>query len=82
MFAPFPSSRVSYDNIDKKWYPEISHHWQNPRIPVPCILVGLKADIRNDAEAIKEMNKKNCEPISEEEVGLGLDSKGCWKAHF
>ena len=64
----FIHSRTSFDNIEKKWHPEISHHWQNPKTPVPCILVGLKADIRNDAEAIKELNKKNCEPISEEEV--------------
>lgn len=31
---------------------------------MPCILVGLKADLRNDAEAIKELAKKNQEPIT------------------
>ena len=31
---------------------------------MPCILVGLKADLRNDAEAIKELAKKNLEPIT------------------
>ena len=27
-------------------------------------MVGLKTDLRNDAEAIKELAKKNAEPIS------------------
>ena len=35
---------------------------------VPCILVGLKSDLRNDVEAMKELSKKNCEPISKEEA--------------
>ena len=70
----FICSPVSFENIEKKvvlfsrfdtqWYPEISHHWQNTKIPVPCILVGLKSDLRTDAEAIKELAKKNIEPIS------------------
>ena len=68
-------SRVSFENIEKKWYPEISHHWQNPKVKVPCILVGLKSDLRNDVEAMKELSKKNCEPISKEEVGY----HGCVK---
>ena len=63
-------SRVSFENIEKKWYPEISHHWQNPKVKVPCILVGLKSDLRNDVEAMKELSKKNCEPISKEEVAF------------
>ena len=70
MFCCLPHSRVSFDNIEKKWHPEISHHWQNTKVPVPCILVGLKADVRNDAEAMKELTRRNCEPVSFEEVSI------------
>lgn len=66
---------MSFENIEKKvgfpcfsqpqWYPEISHHWQNTKIPVPCILVGLKGDLRTDPETIKELAKKNIELVSQ-----------------
>lgn len=49
-----------------QWHPEISHHWQN-KPPVPCILVGLKADLRDNAETLKELAKKNAEPITVEQ---------------
>ncbi|KAK8809169.1 hypothetical protein WA171_001292 [Blastocystis sp. BT1] len=67
-------NRVSFENIEKKWHPEISHHWQNTKVPVPCILVGLKADVRNDAEAMKDLTRKNCEPVSPEEVDMNRES--------
>ncbi|KAI8916001.1 ras-related C3 botulinum toxin substrate 2 [Gorgonomyces haynaldii] len=36
--------RESFDNIEKKWIPEIKHYCPN----VPILLVGLKADLRDD----------------------------------
>lgn len=34
---------------------------------MPCILVGLKTDLRDNADTIKELAKKNSEPISAEQ---------------
>ncbi|ETO04447.1 hypothetical protein RFI_32949 [Reticulomyxa filosa] len=39
-------SEDSYSNVTEKWVPEISHHAPG----VPIILVGTKADLRNDTK--------------------------------
>jgi Ras-related C3 botulinum toxin substrate 1 len=54
---------TSYENIKNKWFPEIQHHAPG----VPCILVGLKLDLRNDAKTIKELQEKRMAPISKEQ---------------
>lgn len=41
------SSANSFDNIYMKWLPEITHF-----SPAPYILVGLKADHRDDPEIV------------------------------
>jgi Ras-related C3 botulinum toxin substrate 1 len=45
---------ASYENVKTKWYPEVSHHCQN----VPLILVGTKADLRDDPNFLKDMQGK------------------------
>ncbi|ETO08845.1 ras-related C3 botulinum toxin substrate 2 isoform 1 [Reticulomyxa filosa] len=39
-------SEDSYSNVTEKWVPEVSHHAPG----VPIILVGTKADLRNDTK--------------------------------
>ena len=46
-------SKSSYDNIKTKWIPEIKHH--NP--DTPFLLCGLKTDLRNDQDLIKQIGQ-------------------------
>ncbi|KAJ8762339.1 hypothetical protein K2173_007497 [Erythroxylum novogranatense] len=43
-------SKASYENVAKKWIPELRHH--APRVPV--ILVGTKLDLREDKQFVVE----------------------------
>ena len=47
-------SPSSYENVLSKWVPEIQHHAAN----VPIILVGTKADLRNNAEISQQLSAK------------------------
>uniref|UniRef100_A0A158PBD8 SB domain-containing protein n=1 Tax=Angiostrongylus cantonensis TaxID=6313 RepID=A0A158PBD8_ANGCA len=40
---------ASFENVRAKWYPEVSHHCPT----TPIILVGTKADLRDDGETIE-----------------------------
>lgn len=39
-------SKASYENISKKWIPELRHYAPN----VPIVLVGTKLDLRDDKQ--------------------------------
>jgi len=54
----------SFDNCKSKWYPEIQHHAPN----VPIILVGTKADLRNDANMLQQLQAKGLSVISKEQA--------------
>lgn len=56
------TSPTSFDNISSKWHPEITHHAPG----TPFILVGTKADLRNDPETLQRLNKKGYAPIPKE----------------
>eukprot|EP00243_Klebsormidium_subtile_P013387 TRINITY_DN878_c0_g1_i2.p1 TRINITY_DN878_c0_g1~~TRINITY_DN878_c0_g1_i2.p1 ORF type:complete len:199 (+),score=32.01 TRINITY_DN878_c0_g1_i2:513-1109(+) len=43
-------SKASYENIAKKWIPELKHYAQN----VPIILVGTKLDLRDDRQFFED----------------------------
>ncbi|KAK8807842.1 hypothetical protein WA158_007371 [Blastocystis sp. Blastoise] len=58
---------TSFENIEKKWYPEINQYWTEKDKPVPCILVGTKTDLRTDQNNIKTLAKMNQEPITTEQ---------------
>jgi Ras-related C3 botulinum toxin substrate 1 len=48
------SQPQSFANIENKWKPELDHHAPN----TPFIIVGTKADLREDAQTLKQMEEK------------------------
>ena len=51
----------SFENIEKKWIPEIAKYCPN----APFVLVGTKTDLRNDdSPVVKKLRDNNMEPIS------------------
>jgi Ras-related C3 botulinum toxin substrate 1 len=54
----------SFENIKSKWWPEIQHHAPG----VPILLVGTKADLRNDQSMISQLQAKGLHVISQEEA--------------
>eukprot|EP01092_Planopodium_desertum_P007846 TRINITY_DN32434_c0_g2_i1.p1 TRINITY_DN32434_c0_g2~~TRINITY_DN32434_c0_g2_i1.p1 ORF type:complete len:203 (-),score=29.99 TRINITY_DN32434_c0_g2_i1:76-663(-) len=53
-------SPTSYANVTEKWYPELKHY--NPTTPI--VLVGSKADLREDATAIKRLAEHKLAPVT------------------
>jgi Ras-related C3 botulinum toxin substrate 1 len=60
-------SPVTFENVKKKWHPEVSHF--NPKPPI--ILVGTKLDLRNKPETLQSLKEAGLEPIPEE-AGIKL----------
>ena len=56
-------SRVSFDNITAKWYPEIRHHCPT----TPCLLLGTKIDLRDDQHILEHINNIGTTMVSYEE---------------
>ncbi|KAG8354353.1 hypothetical protein FVEN_g7643 [Fusarium venenatum] len=50
----------SLENVKKTWISKVSNFMPN----VPCILVGLKKDLRDDPKTIEELKKDNQQPVS------------------
>ena len=63
-------SRASYENVQYRWLPEVRLHCPGAKI----ILVGLKQDLRGDAEVLRTLRSKGHEPISSDD-GLQLATK-------
>ncbi|RLN38520.1 hypothetical protein BBJ28_00008559 [Nothophytophthora sp. Chile5] len=57
-------SRASFENVKSKWLPEIRHHAPG----IPFILVGTKADLRDDEDTLEKLREKKLAPISKEQV--------------
>jgi len=53
-------SPYSFENIRKKWVPEISRYAPGK----PIILVGCKVDLRDDQDARERLSQKKLAPIS------------------
>jgi len=53
-------SPYSFEHVREKWYPEIHRH--SPDVPI--ILVGTKADLRNDEDALERLSSRKLAPIS------------------
>ncbi|XP_059469399.1 ras-related protein ced-10-like [Neocloeon triangulifer] len=54
----------SFVNMKLKWIPELRHYC--PRTPI--LLVGTKADLRNDIETIARLRESNMEVVSNAEA--------------
>jgi len=50
----------SFQNVEKKWFKEITEH--APEVPI--LLVGTKSDLRTKQEAIQSLKENNQEPIT------------------
>mmetsp|Transcript_63061 Transcript_63061/g.131077 ORF Transcript_63061/g.131077 Transcript_63061/m.131077 type:complete len:200 (+) Transcript_63061:149-748(+) len=64
----------SFAHIDTKWKPELAHHAPD----VPFLIVGTKADLRNDEKTLAAMEEKNktiksYDEYSEEALALGAE---------
>lgn len=55
---------TSLSNVCQKWFPELRHH--NP--DTPFILVGLKADLRNNAAVKQKLARRGRTLVSKEEA--------------
>ena len=49
---------ASFDNVLKKWIPEVRRHCNS----VPIILVGLKRDLRDDVNKFERLKKNGLSP--------------------
>jgi GTPase SAR1 family protein len=57
------SVHASYENIKKKWIPEIKQNVPS----APIILVGTKADLRQDDDMINQLKLRGKTPITTEQ---------------
>lgn len=60
----------TYDNVDRKWIPELRHHCPT----VPILLVATKVDLREDRNVIEALAKKGSTPLQKVR-GLELAKK-------
>jgi len=58
-------SMTSFENVYKKWFPEIHSHMDTGR-KTPIILVGTKSDLRKKAAMLETMKAAGEEPVSVE----------------
>jgi len=56
-------SHSSYENVRRKWVPELDHHVKG----VPIILVGTKTDLRDDPKALAELKEEARSPLTAED---------------
>lgn len=57
-------NRDSFQNVKHVWKPELNQHASG----VPIMLVGTKADLRDDAGAVAELEGKSQTPVTEAEA--------------
>ncbi|KAL2867693.1 cell division control protein 42 [Aspergillus lucknowensis] len=53
----------SLESLREKWVPEVCHH--APR--VPCLVVGLKTDLRDDPRVVKQLKGLKMGPVERDE---------------
>jgi len=69
-------SPSSFENVIKKWYPEITQHMESKP---PIIVVGTKSDLRNKQAAIDNLKATGEEPITQD-MGRSLTAEiGAYK---
>lgn len=58
------TSKASLGNVEEKWIPEVHHHCPD----APIILVGTKADLREDPDELARLEAKGEKVVNEEQV--------------
>jgi len=53
-------SPTSLENVEAKWVPELQHYARG----TPIILVGTKADLREEPKVIEKLAQEKMEPVS------------------
>jgi len=66
-------SPSSFENIKIRWYPELQHHCPG----TPCLLVGTKLDLREDAAIIEGLKNQGLAPIPREQGETLCREIGC-----
>jgi len=56
-------SPSSFENIKIRWFPELQHHCPG----TPCLLVGTKLDLRDDAAVIEGLRNQGLSTITKEQ---------------
>jgi GTPase SAR1 family protein len=57
-------SSVSFGNVTAKWFPELKHFCPD----VPFLLIGTKADQRNDTEELKKIKQTGLSIVTTEQA--------------
>ncbi|XP_039053284.1 rac-like GTP-binding protein ARAC11 [Hibiscus syriacus] len=63
-------SKASYENVAKKWIPELKHYAPG----VPIILVGTKLDLRDDQQFFQKLLVMHCFILKGEELSKQIGS--------
>ncbi len=64
----------SYSNVKSKWIPEIRHHTPKDTL---VLLVGTKADLRDDPHVLDELEENGDTPVSSADAERLASSLGC-----
>lgn len=56
-------SPTSYENVKRKWHPEVKDHCPN----VPILLVGTKNDLRDDQEVLEKLREQNQTTVTQQQ---------------
>jgi cell division control protein 42 len=54
------ASRVLFENVQQKWFPEVRHHCPN----VPCVLMATQIDLRFDEKVVQKLAGQGKLPVS------------------
>uniref|UniRef100_A0A6B2LJV8 Uncharacterized protein n=1 Tax=Arcella intermedia TaxID=1963864 RepID=A0A6B2LJV8_9EUKA len=65
----------SFENVAARWHPELSHHCPG----VPIVLVGSKADLREDLETLSQLQSTQKFPIGTAQGEDMMRSIGAFK---
>jgi len=69
-------SPTSFENVVKKWYPEITQHMDSKP---PILLVGTKSDLRSKQSAVDGLKASGEEPVSQDDGKQMRDEIGACK---
>lgn len=64
------SDPLSYENVTKKWLPEVKHNCPT----APLLLVGTKCDLRDNPDILEKLEENNQSTITQQQ-GMALASQ-------